>query len=81
MKKQIKKWLKRVLYAVYKYVFLHLPIQKKRIVFVSSLGRNYTGSPRAIYEEMVRLGLDKTYECMYVIQDLHTKVGKNTISF
>lgn len=74
MKKQIKKWLKRILYAIYKYIFLHLPIEKKRIIFVSSLGRNYTGSPRAIYEEMVRLGLDKEYACMYVIQDLHTKV-------
>ena len=61
-----------MLYIVYKYVFLYLPIGKKRIVFVSSLGRNYTGSPRAIYEKLVQEGLDKRYECIYVIQDLHT---------
>lgn len=74
MKNKIKKLAKRILYAVYKYIFLHLPVRKKQIVFVSSLGRNYTGSPRAIYEKLVQEGLDKRYECMYVIQDLHTQM-------
>ena len=74
LKKKLKNVIKRIFYKIYQYLFLKLAVQKKRIFFVSSLGRNYTGSPRAIYEEMVRQGLDKQYECIYLIQDLHTEI-------
>ena len=88
MKNKVKKLAKRILYAIYKRVFLRLPVKKTRIVFVSSLGRNYTGSPRAVYEEMVREGLDKRYECIYVIQNVNTpmpgevkKVKKGRVNY
>jgi len=34
------------------------------------MGRNYTGNPKCIYEEMVRQGLDKKYRCYYLFDDV-----------
>ncbi|MFJ8540501.1 CDP-glycerol glycerophosphotransferase family protein [Streptomyces sp. NPDC093586] len=42
---------------VYHEVFSRLPIKKRTVVFESHLGRQYSDSPRAIYEEMRRQGL------------------------
>ncbi|MEV5795754.1 bifunctional glycosyltransferase family 2 protein/CDP-glycerol:glycerophosphate glycerophosphotransferase [Streptomyces sp. NPDC052192] len=42
---------------VYHEVFSRLPIRKGLVVFESHLGRQYSDSPRAIYEEMRRRGL------------------------
>ncbi|MFH8596354.1 bifunctional glycosyltransferase/CDP-glycerol:glycerophosphate glycerophosphotransferase [Streptomyces rimosus] len=42
----------------YHEVFSRLPIKKRTVVFESHLGRQYSDSPRAIYEEMRRQGLD-----------------------
>lgn len=69
MKKIIKSIGKRILlllYSVERYIF---PIKKNVIVFESNVGRNYTGNPKAIYEEMVRRGLDKKYHCVYIFED------------
>lgn len=43
---------------VYHDVYLRMPVQKRLVVFESHLGRQYSDSPRAIYEEMRRQGLD-----------------------
>ncbi|MFI6769897.1 CDP-glycerol glycerophosphotransferase family protein [Streptomyces sp. NPDC050355] len=42
----------------YHEVFSRLPIKKRTVVFESHLGKQYSDSPRAIYEEMRRQGLD-----------------------
>ncbi|MFB6440498.1 CDP-glycerol glycerophosphotransferase family protein [Streptomyces sp. NPDC056411] len=42
----------------YHEVFCRLPIKKRTVVFESHLGKQYSDSPRAIYEEMKRQGLD-----------------------
>ena len=55
--------------AVYRLLTLVLPVREKVIVFQSNLGRNYTGSPRAVYEKMVELGLDKVYRCYYILDE------------
>lgn len=44
-------------------------VNKKVIVFESNAGRNYTGNPRYIYEEMVRQGLDRVFRIYYVFDD------------
>lgn len=51
-----------LLYGLERRIF---PVDKSLVFFESNVGRNYTGNPRAIYEEMVRQGLDKTYCCCY----------------
>ncbi|MGC9539885.1 bifunctional glycosyltransferase/CDP-glycerol:glycerophosphate glycerophosphotransferase [Streptomyces sp. UG1] len=43
---------------VYHDVYLRMPVRKRLVVFESHLGRQYSDSPRAIYEEMRRQGLD-----------------------
>ncbi|MFF1453711.1 CDP-glycerol glycerophosphotransferase family protein [Streptomyces sp. NPDC058274] len=43
---------------LYHEVFTRLPVKKGLVVFESHLGRQYSDSPRAIYEEMRRQGLD-----------------------
>ena len=42
-----------------------LPLSNKRVVISSSLGKSYSGNPKAIYEEMVRSGIDGKYECIW----------------
>ena len=43
---------------LYHEVFRRLPVKKGLVVFESHLGRQYSDSPRAIYEEMRRQGLE-----------------------
>jgi CDP-glycerol glycerophosphotransferase len=43
---------------LYHDAFLRMPVRKRLVVFESHLGRQYSDSPRAIYEEMRRQGLD-----------------------
>ncbi len=43
---------------VYHEVFSKLPVRKGLVVFESHLGKQYSDSPRAIYEEMRRQGVD-----------------------
>ncbi|MFJ8674110.1 CDP-glycerol glycerophosphotransferase family protein [Streptomyces sp. NPDC093589] len=43
---------------VYHEVFSRLPVKKRTVVFESHLGKQYSDSPRALYEEMRRQGLD-----------------------
>lgn len=45
-----------------------LPLQKNRIIFESSVGNNYSGSPRAIYEYMLKNNLAKDYQIYFVFK-------------
>ena len=62
----VRKFVKygvRALYYIGTYIFSP---KDNIILFESSNGRNYTGNPRFIYEELLRQGLDKEYECVWV---------------
>ncbi|MBO5197446.1 MAG: CDP-glycerol glycerophosphotransferase family protein [Lachnospiraceae bacterium] len=59
-------FIKRAVLAVYHMLAAVLPVRRDIIVFESNLGRNYTGNPRYIYEEMVQQGLDKQYRIYYI---------------
>lgn len=74
VKKRVKQLLKIVILNCYKAATRILPVNKRIILFESNLGRNYTGSPRAIYEEMVRQGLDKKYRCYFILEDPNTPI-------
>lgn len=64
----IKPILKKIMIGLYRCAYPVLIVHKKVVVFDSSIGLNYTGSPRAIYERMVELGLDKKYKCVWFFQ-------------
>lgn len=52
---------------VYHDVFSRLPVKKGLVVFESHLGRQYSDSPKAIYEEMRRQGID--FEAVWAYAD------------
>lgn len=64
-RKNISKPIKRIIKYIYKHTLFLKSVDKDMILFDSSTGLNYTGSPRAIYERMVELGLDKKYKCIW----------------
>ncbi len=66
IKKILRKWkIKQVIYrACIQKLCRH---QKRLLVFESNLGRNYTGNPRAVYEELLRRGLDLQYQIVWIL--------------
>lgn len=61
-----KKVAKAGVLTVYRMLSHLLPVRKDVIVFESNLGRNYTGNPKYIYEELVKRGLDRKFQIYYV---------------
>jgi CDP-glycerol glycerophosphotransferase len=70
--KKVRKKCKPLVIKGYQSACKLLPLKKDIILFESNLGRNYTGNPRAIYEEMVRQGLDKKYRCYFILENPNT---------
>ena len=72
--KSFKKKIKDILYITAKYgaralyyIGTYVLSPKDNIIlFESSNGRNYTGNPRYIYEEILNQGLDKEFKCVWV---------------
>ena len=79
MKQYIKKIIKFFIIMIYGIETVVLKVNPNIIVFESNLGRNYTGNPRCIYEEMVARGLDKSYKCYVILEDMTTQVPGNAI--
>ena len=69
MKGKVKQAAKKVVLACYHAMAHLLPVRRRVVVFMSSLGRNYTGNPRAICEEMARQKLTKTFRCYYIFDE------------
>lgn len=77
MKKKIRTLIKDITIMLYRCMVKILPVKKNIILFESNLGRNYTGNPRAIYEEIVRQGLDKQYKCVWFFENPRKKIKGN----
>lgn len=75
--KEIKKIGRKVVLRIYRLETRIIPVSRNTIIFESNMGRNYTGNPKCIYEEMVRMGLDKKYRCYIVLDDTSTYVPGN----
>ncbi len=86
-KKTIKKTIKYPIYIITKYYARILYIlashiinpNKNIILFESSNGRNYTGNPRYIYEEILNQGLDKEFKCVWSLAQINTQIPGNPI--
>lgn len=63
--------------SIYRGMVKVLPVSKDVILFESNLGRNYTGNPKAIYERMVELGLDKKYRIVWIFSHPGEKIPGN----
>lgn len=77
MKKIIKKAVKVPVLLLYHIFILLNKVDKKVILFESNLGRNYSGNPRFIYEELVARGLDQVYQCYFILEDITTCLPGN----
>ena len=58
MNQKIKDYIKKLTILPIYWFFRKLPVINDLIIFESNVGRNYSGNPKYIYEEMVRQGLD-----------------------
>lgn len=70
----MKQKIKKLIIKLYKRLTYVVPTSKKIILFQSSNGRNYSGNPRYIYEEMVRQGLDKKYTLVWLLFDTSIQI-------
>ncbi|WML24851.1 CDP-glycerol:glycerophosphate glycerophosphotransferase [Neobacillus sp. OS1-33] len=64
--------LKRYIYDKF---FLRFPMKENYIVFESFLGKNYSDSPRNIYEYIIENNLD--YQCIWVFNDKNRQIPGN----
>ena len=75
-KKKFKRMLKnkRVLYRyLYLKKFLKMPVKENWVMFESFFGRQYSDSPRSIYEYMAQHN-DKNYRFIWTINDKKTEI-------
>ncbi|MDF2539552.1 MAG: tagF [Herbinix sp.] len=79
MKRLIKKAVKIPVLFLYRLFVLINRVDKQIILFESNLGRNYSGNPRFIYEEMVARGLDKQFRCFFILEDTGAELPGNAI--
>lgn len=65
----IMKYIKKLIVKLYRFLAKLVPVNKHIIIFESNLFRNYTGSPRYIYEDIVRQNFDEKYKCVWVFKN------------
>lgn len=73
----IRAIVKKAIIVFYHLMVKVLPVSKNVIVFNSSMGMNYTGNPRYIYEKMAELGLDKKWNCIWFFENGKTILPGN----
>ena len=61
-----KRAVKGLVLACYHVLAHVLPVSRRTVVFMSSLGRSYTGNPRAVCEKMAELGMTQEFRCYYI---------------
>lgn len=77
MKKLLKKIMKLPVLLLYRCFILFNRVDKNIILFESNLGRNYSGNPRFIYEKLVSLGLDRRFQCYFILEDTKVSIPGN----
>lgn len=60
---------------IYRDIFMKLPLNEKKVVFASFLGKQYADSPKAIYEYMVEHYPD--YEFVWIFNETGRKLPGN----
>ncbi len=74
--KRIGKSRNKLYQFFYKTFFIRLPLKKNTVVFESFLGKNYSDSPKYIYEYMVDSRMDYNY--VWIFNQPGKKVPGNT---
>ena len=74
-KLQNTKKYKKICNKLYNKVFIKLPINKKRVMFESFLGRNVSGNPKYLYEQMIKDGLDNKYDLIWILNNIDEPIN------
>ncbi|WP_026834542.1 CDP-glycerol glycerophosphotransferase family protein [Eubacterium xylanophilum] len=61
--------VKKIAILLYRILCVIFPVKQNRIVFDSSMGRSYSGNPKAIFEYMVENGYTEKWECTWFYED------------
>lgn len=69
MFQKIKALFKKVYFFSFKILTFLFQIRNDVVMLESNLGRNYSGNPKYIYEEMILRGLDKRYMLIWIVED------------
>lgn len=62
-----------------RFLSLFIPVNNKKIFFISFGGRKYDDSPKSIYEKMLKDERFKDYTFVWALTDLSTKVSGNAV--
>ena len=77
-KRKINKLKNKVKMNLYKKHWANkVKVDPNLILFESMLGRNYSCNPKAIYEEMLRQGLDQKYTIYWVVTSMNLEIPGN----
>lgn len=74
---QRTKKYKKMCDILYNKIFLKMPMKKNRIMFESFLGRNISGNPKYLYNQLVEDNLDKQYELIWILNNLEEPLEGN----
>ncbi len=69
MRTVMRLFVKKLVIVIYRIMCVVLPVNKRRIVFDSSLGKSYSGNPRSIFEYMVENGYQEKWECTWFYEN------------
>ncbi len=73
----IRQIIKKLAIASYHIFQKVLPVNNNVIFFESSVGRNYSGNPKYVYEELVNQGLDEKFKCIWSLENTGLKIPGN----
>ena len=81
LKDKIRKILKRAVVALYKLESRVLPIRKDVVLFMSNMGKNYSGNPKAIYETLEKVDKNGQLKIYWAFTSLYLKEnGENALT-
>lgn len=69
----MRQFIKKLIVIFYRMMAHVLPLRKNLIIFNSNLGKNYSGNPRALYEELSSSALSKYYKCVWCFNSTYMK--------
>jgi CDP-glycerol glycerophosphotransferase len=73
----VRQLIKGTAVLIYHIFMKVLPVNDRVIFFESSVGRNYSGNPKYVYEEMVNQGKDKEFKCVWSLEDTTIEIPGN----
>ena len=73
----IRQIIKKLVILSYHIFLKVMPVSNNIIFFESSVGRNYSGNPKYVYEELFNQGLDKKFKCIWSLENTDLEIPGN----